>query len=75
MDEKKLESGAGSLNNSSGDESPVRLEEGKKEALWLDEDETIARVKAYPDETTPIYVTWKQDDPANPRKWPAWKRW
>jgi len=75
MDEKKVESGAGSFKNSSGDQSPVRLEEGKKEALWLDEDETIARVKAYPNETTPIYITWKRDDPTYPRRWPKWKRW
>jgi len=75
MDEKKHESGAGSLNNASGDESPVRLEEGKDEVFWLDEDETIARVKAFPNESNPIFLTWKRDDPSNPRQWPKWKRW
>lgn len=63
--EKKHEPDAAS------DESPTRIEEGGKGGLMMNEEEATARVKAYPDDATPIYVTWGHNDPTNPRNWPV----
>lgn len=68
FEEKKSESASGFPN---GDESPSRIEEGDKSGLLMDEEDATARVKAYPDDATPIYLTWRQNDPTNPRNWPV----
>ena len=68
FEEKKSESATGFPD---GDESPSRIEEGGKSGLLLDEEDATARVKAYPDDATPIYLTWKHNDPTNPRNWPV----
>lgn len=65
---KKSESATGFPD---GDESPSRIEEGGKNGLLLDEEDATARVKANPDDATPIYLTWKLNDPTNPRNWPV----
>jgi hypothetical protein len=57
--------------HSTDDESPSRIEEGEKGGLFLSEEEVMARVKAYPDDATPIYLTWGVNDPTNPRNWPV----
>ncbi|KAM0709309.1 hypothetical protein Q7P35_003347 [Cladosporium inversicolor] len=72
FEEKKSESASGFPN---GDESPSRIEEGGKCGLLMDEEDATARVKAYPDDATPIYLHWRQNDPTNPRNWPVWKKW
>jgi hypothetical protein len=53
------------------EESPSRIEEGEKGGLFLSEGEVMAHVKAYPDDATPIYLTWGINDPTNPRNWPV----
>lgn len=68
FEEKKSESATGFPD---GDESPSRIEEDGKNGLLLDEEDATARVKAYPDDATPIYLTWKLEDPTNPRNWPV----
>ena len=68
FEEKKSESATGFPD---GDESPSRIEEGGKSGLLMDEEDATARVKAYPDNATPIYLTWKLNDPMNPRNWPV----
>lgn len=70
FEEKKSESATGFPDGGS-DESPTRIEEGGKSGLMLNEDDATARVKAYPDDATPIYLTWKLNDPTNPRNWPV----
>lgn len=75
MDEKKDESALKIPHGTAGDESPTRIEEGGKEGLLLDEEQAFARVKANPDDATPIYLTWAHDDPTNPRNWLKWKKW
>lgn len=75
MDEKKDESAVKIPHGTAGDESPTRIEEGEKGGLLLDEEQAIARVKAYPDDATPIYLTWSHNDSTNPRNWPKWKKW
>ena len=70
FEEKKSESATGFPDGGS-DEIPTRIEEGGKSGLMLNEDDATARVKAYPDDATPIYLTWKLDDPTNPRNWPV----
>lgn len=75
MDEKKDESAIKIPHGNAGDESPTRIEEGEKGGLLLDEEQAIARVKAYPDDATPIYLTWAHNDSTNPRNWPKWKKW
>jgi hypothetical protein len=70
FEEKKHESATGYPDGAS-DESPTRIEEGGKGGLLLNEQEATARVKAYPDDATPIYVTWGPSDPTNPRNWPV----
>ena len=67
-EEKKSESATGFPD---GDESPTRIEEGRKSGLLMDEEDATARVKAYPDNATPMYLTWKLNDPMNPRNWPV----
>lgn len=67
-EEKKSESATGFPD---GDESPTRIEEGGKSGLLMDEEDAAARVRAYPDDATPIYLTWKLNDPTNPRNWPV----
>jgi hypothetical protein len=52
-------------------ESPNRIEEGEKGGLFLSEEEVVAHVKAYPDDATPIYLSWGINDPTNPRNWPV----
>lgn len=62
----------------SGDESPTRIEEGEKDGkmgLLLTEEEIVARVKANPDDSTPMYLTWAPNDKTNPRNWPKYKKW
>lgn len=76
--EKKDNTSADFPHDGSGDESPTRIEEGDKGAtggLLLSEEEIIARVKANPDDSTPLYLTWAPHDKTNPRNWPAWKKW
>lgn len=68
FEEKKSESATGFPDD---DESPTRIEEGRKSGLLMDEDDAAARVKAYPDDAAPIYLTWKLNDPTNPRNWPV----
>ena len=68
FEEKKSESAS---EFPDGDESPTRIEEGGKNGLLMDEEDATARVKAYPDDATPIYLTWKLNDPTNPRNWPV----
>jgi hypothetical protein len=70
FEEKKYESAQGYPDGAS-DESPTRIEEGGKSGLLLNEEEATATVKAYPDDATPIYVTWGLNDPTNPRNWPV----
>jgi hypothetical protein len=70
FEEKKHESATGYPDGAS-DESPTRIEEGGKGGLLLNEQEATAQVKAYPDDATPIYVTWGPNDPSNPRNWPV----
>jgi hypothetical protein len=70
FEEKKSESATGFPDGGS-DESPTRIEEGGKSGLVMNEEDAIARVKAYPDDATPIYLTWKLNDPTNPRNWPV----
>lgn len=53
------------------EESPSRIEEGEKGGLFLSEHEVLTHVKAYPDDATPIYLTWGPNDPNNPRNWPV----
>jgi hypothetical protein len=53
------------------EESPSRIEEGEKGGLFLSEEEVVAHVKAYPDDATPIYLSWGTNDPTNPRNWPV----
>jgi hypothetical protein len=53
------------------EESPNRIEEGEKGGLFLSEEEVVSHVKAYPDDATPIYLTWGVNDPTNPRNWPV----
>jgi len=53
------------------EESPSRIEEGEKGGLFLSEEGAIEQVKAYPDDATPIYLTWGNNDPTNPRNWPV----
>jgi hypothetical protein len=53
------------------EESPSRIEEGEKGGLLLSEEEAIARVKANPDDSTPIFLTWGVNDSTNPRNWPV----
>lgn len=73
VDEKHYDSGKTSL--APGDESPTRLENGKTEtALLLNEAQTMERIRAMPDDATPIFVTFSQHDPDNPREWPKWKK-
>jgi hypothetical protein len=67
FEEKKSESATGFPS----DESPTRIEEGGKNGLVMNEEDATARVKAHPDDATPIYVTWKLNDPTNPRNWPV----
>lgn len=74
-DEKKGQLGADLPYQESGGESPTCLEEGEKGGLLLNEEEIIARVKAFPDDSTPLYLTWAQHDATNPRNWPKWKKW
>ena len=58
------------------DESPARLEKGTEEFLVLNEEEALARARAHPESTVPIYITFRAGhDPSNPRHWPKWKRW
>ncbi|KAI7487631.1 MFS general substrate transporter [Hortaea werneckii] len=74
VDEKHYGSGKTSL--APGDESPTRLENGKTDtALLLNEAETMERIRAMPDDATPIFVTFSKHDPDNPREWPKWKKW
>lgn len=76
--EKKDGTSFDSPHNGSPDESPTRIEEGEKgarEGLLLSEEEIIARVKANPDDSTPLYLTWAPDDKTNPRNWPKYKKW
>lgn len=70
LDEKKHESGFGDPDNASS-ESPSRIEEGGKDHVLLSEEDAAARVRAHPDDATPIYVDWRLNDPTNPRNWPA----
>lgn len=70
FDEKKHESAFGDSDNASG-ESPSRIEEGGKDHVLLSEEDAAARVRAHPDDATPIYVDWCLNDPTNPRNWPA----
>ena len=70
FEEKNSESATGFPNGGS-DESPTRIEEGGKSGLVMNEDDATERVKAYPDDATPIYLTWKLNDPTNPRNWPV----
>jgi hypothetical protein len=70
FEEKKFESATGYPDNAS-DESPTRIEEGGKNGLLMNEEDATARVKAYPDDATPIFLTWETDDPTNPRNWPV----
>lgn len=73
-DEKHDSSGKSSL--AAGDESPTRLENGKADtALLLNEQEILARVRAHPDDATPIFLTFSKHDSDNPRQWPKWKKW
>lgn len=60
---------------SSGDETPTRLENGKERGLTMDEDAALARARAQPEDPTPIYITFAQRDPDNPRNWPKGKKW
>jgi hypothetical protein len=53
------------------EESPSRIEEGEKGGPFLSEEEVVAHVKAYPDDATPIYLSWGTNDPTNPRNWPV----
>jgi len=53
------------------EESPSRIEEGEKGGLFLSEEAAVAQVKACPDDATPIYLTWRTNDPTNPRNWPV----
>jgi len=71
FDEKKSETAKGYPNGGS-DESPTRIEEGGKGGLLMNEEDAIARLKAYPDDSTPIYLTWELNDHTNPRNWPVW---
>ncbi|KAK6384273.1 hypothetical protein LTR65_009749 [Meristemomyces frigidus] len=75
-DEKHDDSGKTSL--SPGDESPARLETaavGDELGLLLNEEETLARARAHPDDATPMFVTFALHDTDNPRNWPKWKKW
>jgi hypothetical protein len=70
FEEKKHESAPGYLDGAS-DESPTRIEEGGNGGVLMNEQEAIARVKRFPDDATPIYLTWSLNDPTNPRNWPV----
>lgn len=70
FEEKKQDPAFIDADDASG-ESPTRVEEGEKHHVLLGEEEAIARVRANPDDATPIYVTWHHNDPSNPRNWPA----
>lgn len=61
----------------SRDETPTRLEEKKEDyqGELVNEEEALARVRAQPDSTDPIWITFSVGDRENPRSFPRWKKW
>ena len=67
--EKKIES-----ENSNGTLSPAEIENVEGRA-WLTEDEALARARAQPLDSMPIYVIFSPTDKDNPRNWGKMKKW
>jgi hypothetical protein len=57
------------------DESPTRLEDGKLDGVYLSEEEALAKARADPESTRPIYITFGENDPSNPRHFADRKKW
>lgn len=47
----------------------------KDHKLVLTDDEALERARRNPQDTTPIYIVYSDNDKDNPRNWPKWKRW
>jgi len=68
--EKKVES-----ERSVSHDSPPTEIENVDGRLWLTEDEALARARANPNDTRPIYVIFGPHDRDNPRDWAKAKKW
>ncbi|KAF2765387.1 MFS general substrate transporter [Teratosphaeria nubilosa] len=79
LSEKIDESRKTSISPNSASPSPSRIEDGSRtnepSGLVLNEEEALARAREHPSDTTPIFITFSQEDPSNPRNWAKWKRW
>lgn len=57
------------------DEASTRLETTNPSVELCNEEEALALVRAHPDSTNPISITFSLNDPENPRNFPSWKKW
>ena len=76
--DEKQEDDSRKTSQSPGDTEPTTLERNDTTlsgGLLLNEDEALAKARTERAFTVPIFVTFHEHDPENPRNFPKWKKW